>query len=191
MELRRHDRGRGTLPGPASGEHLHADIVMTATGLVLKLMSGLQLTVDGAPVDLSQTITYKGMMSERCPEHCLTVRLHKRVLDVEVRPHGRVRLPSPETHGSWIIDQHGYAQRTPRLNDPELTAVPAIDFNSGYALRPLHTLPRQGSKTPWRLHQNYVKDLSMLRFGRVDDGTMEFKAAPGERNGDAVLAQHG
>src|SRR5436190_14229470 len=76
------------------------------------------------------------------------------------------------------MDQHGYAQCTPRLNDAELTAVPAIDFTSGYVLPALHTLPRQGSKTPWRVHQNYVKDLSMLRFGRVDDGTMEFKPPP-------------
>jgi monooxygenase len=50
-----------------SGEHLDADIVVTATGLVLKLMSGLQLTVDGVPVDLSQTITYKGMMYSDVP----------------------------------------------------------------------------------------------------------------------------
>jgi len=55
---------------------------------------------------------------------------------------------------------------------------PVLDFNSGYVLRALPSLPRQGSKTPWRLHQNYVKDLSMMRFGRVEDGTMEFKAAP-------------
>jgi len=60
------------------------------------------------------------------------------------------------------MDQHGFAQCTPRLNDPEITAVPAIDFNSGYVLRALHTLPRRGSKTPWRVHQNYVKDLSMF-----------------------------
>jgi hypothetical protein len=66
-------------------------------------------------------------------------------------------------------------------NAAELTAVPAIDFTSGYLLRALHTLPQQESKTPWRLHQNYVKDLSILRFGSVDDGTMEFKAAPGGR----------
>lgn len=51
------------------------------------------------------------------------------------------------------MDQHGYAQCTPRLNDPELTPEPAIDFTSGYVLRALHTLPRQGSKTPWRVHQ--------------------------------------
>jgi monooxygenase len=77
------------------------------------------------------------------------------------------------------------------VNDRKVTPEPAIDFTSGYVLRALHTLPRQGSKTPWRLHQNYVKDLSMLRFGRVDDGTMEFKAAPGGRNADVGVAQHG
>ena len=155
-----------------SGEHLDADIIVTATGLVLKLMSGLQLTVDGAPVDLSKTITYKGMMYSDVPN---------------------LASAFGYTNASWTLkcdltaeyvcrllkhmDQHGYAQCTPRVNDPELTPEPAIDFTSGYVLRALHTLPRQGSKTPWRLHQNYVKDLSMFRFGRVDDGTMEFKAA--------------
>jgi len=153
-----------------AGEHLDADIIVTATGLVLKLMSGLQLTVDGAPVDLSKTITYKGMMYSDVPN---------------------LASAFGYTNASWTLkcdltseyvcrllkhmDQHGYAQCTPRLNDPEITAVPAIDFNSGYVLRALDTLPQQGSKTPWRVHQNYVKDLSMLRFGRVDDGTMEFK----------------
>ena len=160
-----------------SGEHLDADIIVTATGLVLKLMSGLKLTVDGAPVDLSKTITYKGMMYSDVPN---------------------LASAFGYTNASWTLkcdltseyvcrllkhmDQHGYAQCTPRVNDPELAAVPAIDFTSGYVLRALHTLPRQGSKMPWRVHQNYVKDLSMLRFGRVDDGTMEFKAAPGSRN---------
>jgi hypothetical protein len=64
------------------------------------------------------------------------------------------------------------------VNDPDSGDEPVIDFNSGYVLRSLHALPRQGSKTPWRLHQNYMKDLSMMRYGRVDDGTMEFKPAP-------------
>ncbi|MGI9068879.1 MAG: flavin-containing monooxygenase [Pyrinomonadaceae bacterium] len=167
-----------------SGEHLDADIIVTATGLVLKLMSGLQLTVDGAPVDLSKTITYKGMMYSDVPN---------------------LASAFGYTNASWTLkcdltaeyvcrllkhmDQHDYAQCTPRVNDPELAAEPAIDFTSGYVLRALHTLPRQGSKTPWRVHQNYVKDLSMLRFGRVDDGTMEFKPTPAARKADAV-AQH-
>ena len=54
--------------------------------------------------------------------------------------------------------------------------VSAMDENVGYVLRALNTLPRQGSKTPWRLHQNYMKDLRMMRYGRLDDGTMEFRA---------------
>ena len=169
-----------------SGEHLEADIIVTATGLVLKLMSGLQLTVDGAPVDLSKTMAYKGMMYSNVPN---------------------LASAFGYTNASWTLkcdltseyvcrllkhmDQHGYAQCTPRVNDPELREEPAIDFTSGYVLRALHTLPRQGSKMPWRLHQNYWKDLSMLRFGRLDDGTMEFKAAPRERKADAGLAQHG
>ena len=128
-------------------------------------------------VDLSQTITYKGMMYSDVPN---------------------LASAFGYTNASWTLkcdltseyvcrllkhmDHRGYAQCTPRVNDPELTAEPAIDFTSGYVLRALHTLPRQGSKTPWRVHQNYVKDLSMLRFGRVDDGTMEFKAAAGGHN---------
>ena len=156
-----------------SGEHLDADIIVTATGLVLKLMSGLQLTVDGAPVDLSQTITYKGMMYSDVPNLASAFGYTNAswTLKCDLTSEYVCRLIK-------YMDQHGYAQCTPRLNDPELTLEPAIDFNSGYVLRALHTLPRQGSKTPWRVHQNYVKDLSMLRFGRLDDGTMEFKAAP-------------
>jgi len=76
------------------------------------------------------------------------------------------------------MDHYGYAVCTPRVNDPDVGEEPVIDFTSGYVVRALHMLPRQGSKTPWRLHQNYMKDLSMMRYGFVDDGTTEFKAAP-------------
>ena len=166
-----------------SGEHLDADIIVTATGLVLKLMSGLQLVVDGAPVELSKTLAYKGMMYSDVPN---------------------LASAFGYTNASWTLkcdltaeyvcrllkhmDKHGYAQCTPRVNDHQVTEEPVLDFTSGYVLRALHTLPRQGSKTPWRVHQNYVKDLSTIRFGRVDDGTMEFKPAP---DADSQVAQHG
>ena len=156
-----------------SGEHLDADIIVTATGLVLRLMSGLQLTVDDVAVELAKTITYKGMMYSDVPNLASAFGYTNAswTLKCDLTSEYVCRLLK-------FMDQHGYAQCTPRVNDAELTPVPAIDFTSGYVQRALHTLPRQGSKTPWRLHQNYVKDLSMLRFGRVDDGTMEFKAAP-------------
>ncbi len=159
-----------------SGEHLDADIIVTATGLVLKLMAGLQLVVDGAPVDLSKTMAYKGMMYSDVPN---------------------IASAFGYTNASWTLkcdltaeyvcrllkymDQNGFAICTPRANDPSVEPEPVLDFTSGYVRRALDTLPRQGSKTPWRLHQNYVKDLRMMRFGRVDDGTMEFKAAPAAR----------
>jgi monooxygenase len=156
-----------------SGEHLDADIVVTATGLVLKLMSGLQLAVDGAPVDLAKTIMYKGMMYSDVPNLASAFGYTNAswTLKCDLTSEYVCRLIK-------YMDQHGYAQCTPRVNDTEITAMPAIDFNSSYVLRALDTLPQQGSKTPWRLHQNYVKDLSMLRYGGVDDGTMEFKAVP-------------
>jgi len=152
-----------------SGKHLDADIIVTATGLVMKLFSGMQLVVDGTPVDMPKTLVYKGMMFSDVPNLAFAVGY---------------------TNASWTLkcdliaeyvcrllnhmDHHGYNVCTPRMNDPDIEEEPVIDFNSGYVLRALDALPRQGSKTPWRLHQNYVKDLSMMRYGRVEDGTMEF-----------------
>ena len=156
-----------------SGERLDADIIVTATGLVLKLFSKMQLVVDQALVDLPKTLVYKGMMFSDVPNLAFAVGY---------------------TNASWTLkcdlvaeyvcrllnhmDQRGYSMCTPRVNDPDVGEQPVIDFNSGYVLRALDTLPRQGLKTPWRLHQNYVKDLSMMRYGRVEDGAMEFKSAP-------------
>jgi hypothetical protein len=63
---------------------------------------------------------------------------------------------------------------TPRLRDVSVKREPLIDFSSGYVLRVIDQLPRQGSKKPWKLYQNYVRDLLSLRFGRVTDDELEF-----------------
>lgn len=164
-----------------SGEHLDADIIVTATGLVLKLFSGMQLIVDGTPVDMPKTLVYKGMMFSDVPNFAFAVGYTNAswTLKCDLIAEYVCRLLN-------YMDQHGYAICAPRVNDPNIEEVPVIDFNSGYVLRALDSLPRQGSKTPWRLHQNYVKDLSMMRYGRVDDGTMEFKPAPVTRRAEAV-----
>ena len=73
------------------------------------------------------------------------------------------------------MDARAYSSCTPRLNDPSVERESVLDFKSGYVLRALGDLPSQGSKHPWRLHQNYIKDLAMLRYGKLEDGTMEFK----------------
>jgi len=154
-----------------SGQQLDADIIVTATGLVFKLISGMQLMVDGAPVHLPKTLVYKGMMFSDVPNLALAIGYTNAswTLKCDLTSEYVCRLLNH-------MDHHGYAMCTPRVNDASIGEEPVIDFTSGYVVRALPMLPRQGSKTPWRLHQNYMKDLSMMRYGRVDDGTMEFKA---------------
>jgi cation diffusion facilitator CzcD-associated flavoprotein CzcO len=161
----------------SSGEQLDADLIVTATGLVLKLMAGLELEVDGERVDMSKTMAYKGMMYSDVPN---------------------VASAFGYTNASWTLkcdltaeyvcrlinymDEKGYRSCTPRLKDPSVKPEPALDFNSTYVLKALAELPKQGSKLPWRLHQNYVRDIVMMRFGKLDDGTMEFaKLVDGRR----------
>ena len=156
-----------------SGERLNADIIVTATGLVMRLFSGMQLAVDGAAVEMPKTLVYKGMMFSDVPNLAFAVGYTNAswTLKCDLTAEYVCRLLNH-------MDHNGYDICTPRVNDPDVEEEPVIDFNSGYVLRALHTLPRQGSKPPWRLYQNYVKDLSMMRYGRLEDGTMEFKAAP-------------
>ena len=166
-----------------SGRELTADIIVTATGLVLKLISGMQLVVDGKPANLPNTFVYKGMMFSDVPNLAFAIGYTNAswTLKCDLTSEYVCRLLN-------YMDQHGYAVCAARVNDSDIEEEPVIDFNSGYVLRALHTLPHQGSKTPWRLHQNYIKDLSMMRYGRIDDGTMQFKTAGQAKAGAASHA---
>ncbi|HEV8332933.1 MAG TPA: NAD(P)/FAD-dependent oxidoreductase [Steroidobacteraceae bacterium] len=159
----------------ASGRELAADLIVTATGLNLQLLGGMQLSVDGREVDLAKTLNYKGMMFSDVPNMASSFGYTNAswTLKCDLTCEYVCRLL---TH----MDRHGYRQCTPRNVDPSLTVEPWIDFSSGYVQRSLHKLPKQGSRLPWKLHQNYAFDIMMLRYGRVDDGVMEFRrpAAP-------------
>ena len=153
-----------------SDAQLKADIIVTATGLVLKLISGMQLLVDGSAVRLPKTLVYKGMMFSDVPNLAFAIGYTNAswTLKCDLASEYVCRLLNH-------MERKGYTVCTPRLNDADMGEEPVIDFTSGYVVRALPMLPHQGSKKPWRLHQNYIKDLSMLRYGRLDDGTMEFK----------------
>jgi monooxygenase len=153
-----------------SGERLDADIIVTATGLVLRLFSGMQLEVDGEVVALPKTLVYKGTMFSDVPNLAFAIGYTNAswTLKCDLASEYVCRLLN-------YMDQHGYSTCMPRVNEKAAGDQPVIDFNSGYVLRALHTLPRQGSKKPWRLHQNYIRDLSLMRYGRLADGAMEFK----------------
>jgi cation diffusion facilitator CzcD-associated flavoprotein CzcO len=158
-----------------SGGHLDADVVVTATGLVMKIMSGLRLVVDGEPVDLSKRLVYKGMMLSEVPNLAFAIGYTNAswTLKCDLTAEYVCRLLNH-------MDRRGYERCVPRRNDPEVREEPVINFTSGYVRRALDSLPKQGSRKPWRLHQNYALDLLDLRRGAVEDGTMEFGRAGGE-----------
>jgi monooxygenase len=153
-----------------SGESLEADVVVTATGLNLKIMAGVDLIVDGEPVDLSKKLAYKGMMYNDVPNLAQAFGYTNAswTLKCDLTSEYVCRLLK-------YMDATGYSSCAPHINDPTVKPEPVLDFTSGYIERALHTLPSQGSKQPWRLHQNYFKDLRLIRYGRLDDGTLEFR----------------
>jgi monooxygenase len=152
-----------------SGQQLDADLIVTATGLNLEVLGGLQLTVDGVLQDMSKAMNYKGLMYSGLPNLASSFGY---------------------TNASWTLkcdltcqyvcrllnhmDKKGIAYCVPRNKDITVTEQPWVDFSSGYFARAMHILPKQGSKAPWRLYQNYPKDIMLLRFGKIDDGVLQF-----------------
>jgi cation diffusion facilitator CzcD-associated flavoprotein CzcO len=155
-----------------SGQELEADVIVTATGLKLQLLSDIEFSVDGERRDLSKSLCYKAMMFSGVPNLAYSFGYTNAswTLKVDLTSEYVCRLLNH-------MERHGDTTCTPR-HDPTVEEQPFLDFSSGYVQRALELMPKQGSKRPWRLYQNYVLDLLTLRFGKVDDGTMEFSRAP-------------
>jgi monooxygenase len=153
----------------ASGAELEADLIVTATGLNMIPLGDVAIAVDGRDVQLAETLTYKGMMLSGVPNLAFAVGYTNAswTLKCELTCEYVCRLLNH-------MDEHGYRSSIPRNRDPSVTEEPLVDFSSGYVLRAIDRFPRQGSKAPWRLHQNYARDLVLLRFGPVEDEAMEF-----------------
>jgi cation diffusion facilitator CzcD-associated flavoprotein CzcO len=155
-----------------SGQELPADLIVTATGLEMKFLGGLEVSVDGTRVELPKTTAYKGMMLSGVPNLAMAVGY---------------------TNASWTLkcdltceyvcrllnhmEAHRFEQCRPELSDPSVLPEPLIGLHSGYVERARPLFPAQGSKRPWRLYQNYLLDRLVLRHGRVDDGALRFSRA--------------
>jgi len=152
-----------------SGRELEADIAVTATGLNLLFLGGIRITVDGEEPEIPRALTYKGMMLNDIPNFAYTLGYTNAswTLKADLTAEYICRLLNH-------MDATGHRICKPTVSDPGVTEEPLLDFNSGYVLRSLAELPKQGSKEPWKLRQNYPIDLRMLRRGPIDDGTMRF-----------------
>jgi cation diffusion facilitator CzcD-associated flavoprotein CzcO len=153
----------------ASGAELPADVVVTATGLNVLALGGMELVVDDRPVVLSETVGYKGTMLSDVPNFAVTFGYTNAswTLKADLVAEYVCRLLEHMERG-------GYRQVTARYREPTPATVPFIDLTSGYVQRAIHHFPRQGDRTPWRLHQNYVRDIAMLRRAPIQDDAIEF-----------------
>ncbi|MCU0491748.1 MAG: NAD(P)/FAD-dependent oxidoreductase [Chloroflexaceae bacterium] len=152
-----------------SGQELAADIIVTATGLNAVLMPGVQLVVDGAPVELAQTLSYKGVMFSDVPNMASIFGYVNAswTLKAELISKYVCRLLN-------YMNRHGYSQATPRRPRGAVGELPAVPLNSGYIQRSLSIFPRQGTREPWRVYQNYLQDVLSLALRPINDGTMVF-----------------
>ena len=171
-----------------SGRELEADVIVTATGLNLLFVGGMRISVDGEERDLSRAFAYKGMMLSGIPNFAFTVGYTNAswTLKADLAAEYVCRVLNYMAAG-------GYDVCVPEVNDPSLEEEPLLDFTSGYVLRSLGALPKQGSKEPWKLKQNYPLDLRTLRYAPIDDGVMRFSrravADASPREGPPALAE--
>jgi monooxygenase len=164
----------------ASGEEQPADIIVTATGLRLKLLGGARISIDGEPVDLSKSLVYRGAMYSGVPN---------------------MAVASGYTNASWTLKCELVARHVCRLltymrsrgldacvaeagGEAKAVTQPSLNLTSGYVQRSAAMLPRQGARRPWRMYQNYLLDLLSLKFSPLRDRALRFSRRgelPGSR----------
>ena len=157
----------------ASGAELEADVIVTATGLNLLLLGGMAMHVDGREVDLSQTVGYKGMMFSGVPNLALALGYTNASWTLKGDLMRRVRLPAAEPHGRARLPQLHAARARPLdcRRSRSSTSRPATCSARSTCSR------GRGSRTPWRLHQNYARDILLLKRGPLEDEGIEFSRA--------------
>jgi cation diffusion facilitator CzcD-associated flavoprotein CzcO len=150
------------------GRALAADIVVTATGLKLQLASDIAFTIDGERRDLSKTLSYRGMMFSDMPNLSYSFGYTNASWTLKA-----------DLTGGYLCRLLNHLKKTGTeialpAREPGIEEVPFLDFTSGYVQRARDILPKQGSKKPWKLYQNYALDMISLKFASVADGVIRF-----------------
>ncbi len=152
-----------------SGAEISADVIVSATGIELQFLGGVDVIVDGAPVDISDRLIYKGMMLEGVPNLAFALGYTNASWTLKC-----------ELSAAYVCRLLNHMRATSRRQcapvnrDPSIVRRPALDLNSGYVQRALERIPKQGSAFPWRVHQSYLRDTWDMRRGGVHDGVLVF-----------------
>tara|TARA_R110002072_G_scaffold71681_22_gene171809 strand:- start:2134 stop:3576 length:1443 start_codon:yes stop_codon:yes gene_type:complete len=153
-----------------SGKELEADIVISATGLKLLAFGGAKISIDDNEFDISKSLTYRGLMLSGLP-NCIFFAGYTNAswtLKSDLTSEYASRLLK-------FMDQKNYKYMVPKVIDEDLETIPLLNLNSGYIHRSENEFPRQGSKLPWRLYQNYFRDYKTLRINKLTDKELQFK----------------
>ncbi len=156
----------------ASGRELTADVVVTATGLNVQALGGVNLTVDGVAVRPHDTVAYKGMMLSGVPNFAYSIGYTNSswTLKVGLLCEHFCRLLAH-------MDATGVDTCRPEVADPEMATRPLLDFAAGYIQRAVEALPRQGDRAPWRTSMDFRSDAKLLRGDRVTNPELHFSRA--------------
>ena len=165
-----------------SGRELPADVIITATGLELQFAGGIEFSIDGRPVDPSERLVYKGAMLEGMPNFAFSFGYVNAswTLKCDLTCQYVVRLLNE-------LRTVGMRQSTPVDADGSVEASPFLGLTSGYVQRAVHRMPRQGTRFPWQVHQNYFRDYRIMKLRGIEDEGMVFSNPgpfPGPRSGD-------
>jgi monooxygenase len=152
-----------------SGGQLEADIVVSATGLVMQVFGGVDFSVDGRSIDAGKTLAYKGIMFSGVPNFASVFGYINAswTLKADLICSYVCRLLN-------FMDSKGVRQVTPKDGVDTAVAPFVENFSSGYMQRALERWPKQGSKPPWRVYQNYFRDAYSLKWSRVENEALEF-----------------
>ncbi len=151
-----------------SGDHLDADIIITATGLSMRMFGGIDYSVDGEKMDLSESMSYKALMLSGIPNFIYTMGYTNASWTLKADLVGEY-VARLLTH----MDNTGRTAVVP-VRDEAVGERPFMGLSSGYIQRAIDDLPKQGDRAPWLLKQNYLTDVRTIRRGDIEDGVLRF-----------------
>ena len=156
-----------------SGQELAADIIVTATGLQMLALGGLNISVDGQQTHPGEAFVYKGVMLSNVPNFafCIGYTNASWTLRADLASVFVCRLLN-------YMDRRGYGMCTPVCNSAAMESRPLLNLTSGYVLRAVADLPKQAARQPWVIKQNYILDLLMMKLSRMEDGVLKFTRPP-------------